>query len=172
VRCAALFALSFAVLAALPAAAQTQFLAGARGGLALPGATGLGPGPMAGVDGTFRFHRLVAIEATLEQSLHTRVVRDEPQDAWFTAWTLGVQYRLDVATVIPYALLGVEGWRESTAGRAVQSGYGAVFAFGFMAPLGRHLYWGGEGRYGIGVDGEFPTRQVYLLRLGWRSGAF
>ncbi len=159
-------------LCALPAAAQVQVLAGARGGVALPGDAGLPAGPMAGVDVTVRMHRLLAAEATLEQSLHTRELSGTAQDAWFTAWSLGLQYRLDVAQVVPYAVLGVEGTRETTLGRTLHSDYGAVFGFGFFWPLGRHLYWGAEARYGIGTDGAFPTRQAYLARLGWRSAAF
>lgn len=147
-------------------------MAGARGGVSLPSSVDLGAGPMAGVDATVRVHRLVALEGTLEQSIHSRTVEGEAQDAWFTTWTFGVQYRLDVAAVVPYAVLGVEGFRESTARRAVQTGYGAAFGFGFMGALGEHLYWGAEARYGIGTDGAFPTRQSYLVRLGWRNTAF
>ncbi len=173
-RLAAPFALSWPLLLATASEsrAQVQVLAGARGGVSIPQVADLGVGPMAGVDVTVRLARLVALEGTLEQSLHARQVDDAKRDAWFTAWTFGVQYRLDVATVVPYAVLGVEGWRESTARRAVQNGYGAAFGFGFMAPLGESLYWGAEARYGIGSDGEFPTRQSYLVRLGWKNAAF
>jgi hypothetical protein len=132
---------------------------GARAGISAPSALELDAGPMAGLDLGLRLHPLWALEAGLERSWHR-------PDVLTLGW-LGLQYRLDATALLPYLTLAVEGsTRRDGEGRQALE-LGGALGLGVLVPLGQTWFWGGEARYGVGVDGAFPTRQAFFLRLGY-----
>lgn len=165
------FVLCAFLLASSSASAQ-QVLVGSRGGVTIPGAWGYSAGPSAGVDATVQVFRLVAIEAAFEQSLHWVPTTDGYPPAFLSLGALGVQYRLDVTRVVPYASLGLELRRAQVQGADARLDFGAALGFGAVVPFGGQWFAGGEARYSTDTGGAFPVRQTYLLRIGWRSGAF
>ena len=137
-------------------------LVGGRAGVSAPTALELSPGPLLGADVTLRLHSLWAVELALEHGWHRGPVS-------LAQGALGLQYRIDVTHVVPYVTVAAEGRRLVLRGREPVFGYGGALAGGVLVPFGERWFWGAEARYGISAQGEFPVRQTFLLRIGWRS---
>lgn len=159
------------VLFACSAGAQ-QVTVSTRAGVSAPSALGLTAGPSLSVDGAVTVFRLLAVELTVEQSVHLVTGTVNAVPAGITAADVGLQYRLDVASVIPYASTGLELHRAATNAGVIDFGLGGYAAVGVLLPLGEHWFAGAEARYAAGADGRIPVRQLYALSFGWRSGAF
>ncbi|MGA9524846.1 MAG: hypothetical protein WBV82_25530 [Myxococcaceae bacterium] len=148
-------------LTAATAQGDPAVLLGGRSGVNAPTALELSPGPLVGADVTLRLKSLWAVEFVLEHGWHGPVS--------LTQGALGLQYRIDVTLVVPYLTLAAEAQRLARRGRPPVFGYGGALAGGVLVPFGERWFWGAEARYGISLQGEFPVRQTFLLRIGWRS---
>lgn len=89
-----------------------------------------------------------------------------------SAASLGIQYRVDVASIVPYVSLAFVGLRLQAQGGPEVWAWGGAAGVGVLVPLREHLFVGGEARYAIRSDGAFPAGQQYLVRFGWRSDSF
>lgn len=172
VRVAATWMLLFGgALSASPAHAVPVWI-GARAGISAPTSLRLPAGPSAGVDLTWSPFRLVGFEAVVDQSLHWVDQETHVTRVGSTSASLGVQYRVDVTSVLPYVALALTARRLQAQGGAPVLLFGGAVGLGVLVPLGSNLFVGGEARYGVQSDGAFPVAQQYVLRFGWRFGAF
>jgi hypothetical protein len=161
-------------LAAAPAAfGQRQVLIGARAGVAAPNELQFDLGPAFGIDVAYAFHRLVALELAVDQSIHSVRRPAGTVRGNATIANLGAQYRIDITpSAIPYALLAVESRWMRVAGEQTRNLAGGAFALGILVPFAANWFAGIEARYGITLTGAFPLRQEYVLKLGYRTGTF
>jgi hypothetical protein len=144
-----------------------QLLAGGRAGAILWPADGLGSGVTGGVDLCISPHRLVGLELGLAED---RRWLEQPLS--LSTASLSLQYRLDAGPVVPYGAAGAEVSWLRAAGQAGVRPPVAFFALGILAEFGERWYWGLEARYPTLPSGAFPARQLFALRLGFRSGPF
>lgn len=172
VRVRALLVMTFVLASPLGARASPQLLVGVGGGVSSPGVPRAAYGPLVtvGVEGTLGFP--LSLRVDLETSRHQLLDGSLQR----TELSAGLSYRLDVATVVPYASGLVRYGRLSGSGadpREPETSLGGVLALGALLPVGRWFYLGLEARYGAGLPpAAFPTTSAYLLRAGLRLGEF
>jgi hypothetical protein len=158
------------ICAAGAAEAAPQWLLGASTGLSLPGGA-LSAGPTVGVGGTVAPWRQLAFELLAESSFHWVQRTDGTVPFWLASVSAGGQYRIDVASAVPYAAVRIIGQRGALAGAQAQYGLAGGLALGVWVPLGSALYAGAEARYGfVFTSTAFPVGSGFVLTFGWRIG--
>ncbi len=147
---------------------------GARGGIFIPAASRLRPGPLAGlaVEVAPFPTRQLALVAEYQRSFHDFISGGQRFDAHQDAAALGLELRLDVGPVIPYAT-ALGQYSILTVAQQSVSDWSGALALGFFVPLGRHFFVGAQARYGYALSTrQFPSGSIFQGQLGYRAGKF
>lgn len=163
-----------ALVSACLLATAPQLLAEARGGIFLPAASQLRPGPVAGVSvgvAPFPFRQL-ALVAEYQRSFHDLVSGGRRFDAHQDSVAVGAELRLDIGPVIPYAA-GLAQYSILSVANARASDWSGALGLGFYVPLGTHFFLGAQARYGYALSTRrFPSGSIFEGQLGYRAGRF
>ncbi len=154
-----------------PAAAAPQWLIGIGGGASLPGIP-LYAGPALAFQTSVAPWRQVAFELRADQSFHRIPLSSGGTiSASISSVGLGLQYRLDLGTAVPYGSVVVTGERFAPSGFDVQYDLGGAVAVGVIVPFWTNAYAGLEARYGFTFSSTaFPVGRGFLLCVGLRFG--
>jgi len=157
------------VLPALAAAilAFPTTLVGAHAGATLAPIDRASLGPGAGVAADLSIHRQFALELSIDASRHQTPSNGAALLAFVGA---GLQYRIDLAPVVPYLTASVRYVSLTARGTSGNDWEGAL-SLGAIVPFGKSWFFGADATYGYGFSsGAFPLTSAYSLRIGWRSG--
>jgi hypothetical protein len=115
----------------------------------------------------------IAVDLSIQRQLAVEVAADVSEHslarhtALLFAAGAGLQYRIDLAPVTPYATASVRYLWLSLGGSDLEGALG----IGVLIPFGERWFCGVEATYGYGlVSGAFPLSSAFTFRFGWRSG--
>ncbi|MGQ0506592.1 MAG: hypothetical protein ACT4TC_14865 [Myxococcaceae bacterium] len=165
--------LAAALFIACSASAAPQWLVAANAGVSLPG-RGLLAGPEFGLWTSVSPWKQLGIELAVDSSIHRLFLKNETSLAvWRAAGSLGLQYRIDLGSAVPYAALRLEGQRFAVEKRSTVLALGGAAALGFWVPVATHFFAGAEVRYGFLFNSTaFPVGASFVATFGWRSADF